>query len=198
VSSGDYPAVIPALVDAQPKIGRNMTNLRIRVEGADNNSSECNAILCYEAEYVPETSKQAVQKVFFKQVQTEPNLQTLFVLSANLDQFVTQQVDSTASNIVLYSVEGLAKRNKAKREIEDAVTRKTCIGCCLTCGLILCVAGCCDPCGATDVGETNLTEQGYCQKLTEQYPGQTQQDPTLGFELVSDQIGQLVSDQKGP
>jgi hypothetical protein len=135
---------------------------------------------------VPETSKQVVKKVFFTPVTTEPALQTLFVLSANLDQFVTEHVNSTASNIVLYSTEGLAKRNQAKREIEDAVTRKTCIGCCLTCGLILCVAGCCDPCGATDVGETNLTEQGYCQKLTEQYPEQTQQDPTLGFELDSD------------
>jgi hypothetical protein len=160
-----------------------MTNLRIRVQGAESK----NAVLHYEAEYVPETTKLAVQKVFFDQVQTEPALQALFVKSASLDLFVTQHVNSTASNIVLYSTEGLAKRNQAKREIEDAVTRKTCIGCCLTCGLIFCVAGCCDPCGATDVGETNLTEQGYCQKLTEQYPGQTQQDPTLGFELVSDE-----------
>jgi hypothetical protein len=108
--------------DAQrPKTGTNMTNLRIRVQGAgaDSHSSECNAVLYYEADYVPETSKQVVKKIYFDPVQTEPALQTLFVIQSgtdgannHLDQFVTQHVNSTASNCVLYSNEGLAKRWK--------------------------------------------------------------------------------------
>jgi predicted lipoprotein len=77
-----------------------------------------NTVLCYEANYsVTKISKQTVKNFFL-----DPALQTLFVQSANLD-VLKQNVKSMASKIVLYSNDGLAKINQAKKEVVDTLNR---------------------------------------------------------------------------
>ena len=151
-----------------------MTYLAVQVDGVDDSSG--NAILGYEYDFFRNgiTSR----KVEFKPVATDPEPQSLFHRSSNLDAFVRESVRDTAvpGTAVLYSPLGFSRRNSVKDDLENKITLRTFFACCLTCGLALCCAGCCcRKCGACDVGEKNLNESHYLAKLEEMYPGETRE-----------------------
>jgi hypothetical protein len=136
-----------------------------------SNDSDHNAVLYYQFDFPIHDTGTSRPKEKFLEVRTEPVMTTYSHLSASLVTFVKTFENEKCTKAILYSKEGFQMRKETKHEQQEAITRKTCTACCLTCGLALCFAGCCDCFAISGLGEKNLNEEHYCKKLNEKSPG---------------------------
>ena len=103
----------------------------------------------------------------FVLVRTSPMLSTFSYANESLmhvcQSFMTSEPVVRA---IIYSTEGFAKRTQIKRDMEQIMGNRTCGYTVLTCGLILCLAGCCFPC--YQKMNPQLDEMSLSQKVQEQ------------------------------
>lgn len=105
----------------------------------------------------------------------------LLVYSSSDESLLNVCRSYTSDNVVravIYSSEGYRQRTQIKRKVEKHMDHTTCTFIVLTCGLILCCAGCCFPC-YTKINP-KLDEMSLCQHVQEQYIKIQNNDDTSG------------------
>jgi len=144
----------------------------------------CNAVLWYESDLQGRGREvgKIVVKTTFSYCHTEPTLQSLFLKSESLVNFIKVKVDSRVVRAILYSKLGWDDRNRIKKKLEKDVESFTLCLCCTTCG---CAVLCCGLCGAYDQKSSNVNEDYYCEKMTEENPKNKTAELAYDFEASS-------------
>lgn len=98
-------------------------------------------------------------------------------------QSYTTSSESVVVRAIIYSTKGFAKRTQIKQDIEESMGRRTCLYIVLTCGLILCLAGCCFPCYKKQ--NPQLDEMSLSQKVQHDIKNNTSHENTETYTFTT-------------